>query len=70
MADLVVLTEGPHTEVRGKGPSRNKPVISNADPSRLAALLVGYIPPVCALLAPCQAGASTPETTSLFPDGP
>jgi len=33
-------------------------------------LLVGYIPPVCALLAPCQAGASTPETTSLFPDGP
>ena len=35
-----------------------------------AALLVAYIVPLCALLAPCQPGASTPRMTHLFPDGP
>jgi hypothetical protein len=30
-----------------------------ADASRLAALLLGYISPICALVAPCEAGAST-----------
>src|SRR5688500_8170799 len=30
------------------------------DASRRAALLVAYILPVCALLAPCRAGASAP----------
>ena len=32
----------------------------DADASRLAALLIAYIRPVCALFAPCHAGASTP----------
>jgi hypothetical protein len=41
-----------------------------ADASRRAALLVAYILPVCALLAPCRAGASTPKLTILFRPGP
>src|SRR5206468_1748909 len=53
-----------------KGPSRNNCTIPDADASRLAALLVAYILPVCALLAPCHAGASTPRTAHLFRDGP
>src|SRR6266849_2717177 len=66
-----------------KGPSRNNCTILDADASRLhpnaaaalgtpglAALLVAYILPVCALLAPCHAGASTPRTAHLFRDGP
>jgi hypothetical protein len=40
-----------------------------ADAFRLAALLVAYIRPACALLAPCQAGASTPRLAHLFTDG-
>ena len=38
----------------------------NADASRLAALLVAYIRPVCALLAPCPAGPSTPRDSALI----
>src|SRR5207247_258909 len=53
-----------------KGPSRNNCTIPDADASRLAALLVAYILPVCALLAPCHAGASTPRTAHLFRDWP
>ena len=37
-----------------------------ADASRRAALLVAYIRPVCALLAPCRAGASTPRNDALI----
>ena len=40
------------------------------DASRRAALLVAYIHPVCALLAPCRAGASTPNVATLFPSEP
>jgi hypothetical protein len=32
----------------------------------MAALLVGYIALLFALLAPCHAGASTPENANLF----
>ena len=46
----------------------NNCAILDADASRLAALLLTYILPVCALVAPCQAGASTPRTTHLFMD--
>src|SRR6266545_3222403 len=49
-----------------KDPSRNRCAILAADASCLAALLVAYILPVCAPLAPCQAGASTPRTAHLF----
>jgi len=38
-----------------------------ADASRRAALLVAYILPVCALLAPGRAGASTPTVDSFIP---
>ena len=44
---------------RGKLPCRRLRLHSSADASRLAALLVGCIFPICALLAPCQPGAST-----------
>jgi hypothetical protein len=37
-----------------------------ADASRPAALLVAFIRPVCALLAPSRAGASTPKVATLF----
>ena len=50
--------------------STNKGTTLDADASRLAALLVAYILPVCALLAPCHAGASTPIVATLFVDGP
>src|SRR6202040_1929000 len=53
-----------------EGPSRNNCTILAADASRLAALLVAYILPVCALLTPCQTGASTPRTAHLFRNGP
>jgi len=36
-----------------------KSIAFAADASRLAALLLSYIPAVCALVAPCQPGAST-----------
>ncbi len=58
----------------GKGPEGNKGAILAADASllhpnaaaalgtpELAALLVAYIVPLCALLAPCHSGASTPS---------
>ena len=41
-------------------------VTPGADASRRAALLVACILPVCALLAPCRAGASTPRMQTLF----
>src|SRR4029450_3457149 len=37
-----------------------------ADASRRASLLVAYIHPVCALLAPCRAGASTTRHDTLI----
>ena len=43
---------GPHS------PWRKSPLHSSGDASRLTALFVGYICPICALLTPCQAGAS------------
>src|ERR1700686_2950081 len=53
-----------------KGQSGNNCTTLAADASRLAALFVAYILPVCALLTPCQPGASTPRMAHLFPDGP
>src|SRR5713101_2927745 len=47
--------------VTGRGPSvLSQPILDNSPggASRLAALLVAYILPVCALLAPCQPGAA------------
>ena len=62
-----------------KDPYRNNCAILAADASLLhpnaaaalgtpglAAFLVAYIRPVCALLAPCQAGASTPMIGALI----
>ena len=40
-------------------PWRKSPLHSSGDASRLTALFVGYICPICALLTPCQAGASS-----------
>ena len=51
---VVVLDGG------SKGPSGNNCTTLTADASRGAALLVASIRPVCALLAPCAAGASAP----------
>jgi hypothetical protein len=39
----------------------NPSIVLDADPSPLAALLLGHIRGGCALLAPCQRGASTPS---------
>ncbi len=39
-------------------PWRESPLHSSGDASRLTALFVGSICPICALLTPCQAGAS------------
>src|SRR5207344_1858545 len=58
-----MLETGPD---RTKGPSGNKCAILAADASRRAALLVAFIRPVCALLAPCRAGASTPIDSALI----
>ena len=52
-----------------KDPEKNKAANLAADASRLAALLVAYIVPLCALLAPCRPGASTPRMRPLCPDG-
>jgi hypothetical protein len=49
-----------------KGAGHNNLAISNADPSRLTALLVGSIERLFALLAPCQARASKPELARLL----
>ena len=46
---------------RGRRPSspwRKSPLHSSGDASRLTALFVGCVCPICALLTPCQAGAS------------
>ena len=40
-----------------------------ADPSRPAALLLPYIGRLCAVVAPCPPGASTPRMADLFPRG-
>ena len=53
-----------------KDPDRNRLAILAADASRRAALFVAYILPVCALLAPCRAGASTPKLTIYSGQGP
>ena len=44
----------------------NKGASLAADASRRALLLVAYIRPVCALLAPRRAGASTPRLGTLI----
>jgi hypothetical protein len=56
------------TTIDVKGPGRIKVTILAADASRRASLLVAYILPVCALLAPCRAGASTPRTWPPYSD--
>jgi hypothetical protein len=58
------------SELRAKGPTKNNYPFWDADPSRLAALLVGHISRYYSLLAPCQKGASTPENGKLFLAGP
>jgi hypothetical protein len=52
-----------------KDPDRNNSAILDADASRRAALLVACIFPICALLAPGRAGASTPKVAHLFRSG-
>ncbi|MEP7304320.1 MAG: YfiR family protein [Acidobacteriota bacterium] len=52
------------------GLSMNKVYSVAAEASRRASLLVACIRPVCALLAPCRAGASTPTLHTLFIDRP
>jgi hypothetical protein len=52
-----------------KDPDRNSVATLAADASRRAALLVAYIRPVCALLAPYRAGASTRKVPTLFRPG-
>ncbi|HEY5375282.1 MAG TPA: hypothetical protein VIK01_16495, partial [Polyangiaceae bacterium] len=42
-----------------EGPRMAKSIALAADASRLASLLLSYIPAVCALVAPRQPGAST-----------
>ncbi|MFH0902274.1 MAG: hypothetical protein V2A73_16710 [Pseudomonadota bacterium] len=49
-----------------RSPSQNNSNSLAADPSRLAASLVGFIPRVCALLAPCHPGASSPILCSSY----
>ena len=46
------------TETLLNSPWQKSPLHSSGDASRLTALFVGYICPICALLTPCQAGAS------------
>lgn len=48
-----------------KGPRRVKSIDPDADPSRLAALLVGCVERLRALLAPWQPVASTPLSDDL-----
>ncbi len=49
-----------------KGSRKNNFPSLGVDPSRLAALLVPYIPRVCAVLEPCQTGVSVPQNGKLF----
>ena len=53
-----------------KGPRMAKSFAFAADASRLAALLLSYIPVVCAFVAPCQPGASTTIIDRLSIRGP
>jgi hypothetical protein len=55
---------------RQMGSDEKKVATLAADASRRAALLVACIPPVCALLAPCRAGASTPKVPTFFSSEP
>ena len=41
------------------GPRKAKSIALATNASRLASLLLSYIPAVCAVVAPCQPGAST-----------
>ena len=50
--------------------TRNNTPLGEADPSRLSALLVGHISRYYLLLAPYQAGASTPANGHLCLAGP
>ena len=45
----------------------NNCAILDSQASRLASLLLAYIRPVCALVVPRHAGASTPRTDTLIP---
>jgi hypothetical protein len=54
------------SELGSKGPRKNNVAIVDAETSRRAALLVACIPPVCALLAPWRAGASTPTSVNVL----
>src|SRR6266571_270700 len=57
----VTLEHGEDGPVKRDRPSvLSQPILDNSPggASRLAALLVAYILPVCALLAPCQPGAA------------
>ncbi len=49
-----------------KGLSGNNCAILTTDASRLAALLVAHIVPLCSLLAPCHPGASVPRNDTLI----
>ena len=60
----------PETLGYTKGPGENRVASLATDASRRAALLVAYILPVCALLAPCRAGASAPKLGNLILAGP
>ena len=51
-----------------EGSGLNKVVILAVAASRLAALLVGYMHPACALLAPGDPGASTPKSCQPYSD--
>ena len=58
------------TKAESKDLEMNKGASLAADASRRASLLVAYIRPVCALLAPRRAGASTPRLLApLFTSG-
>ena len=59
------MTAGGHVDPT-KDTDRNNFSNLAADASRRAALLVACILPVCALLAPCRAGASAPKLANLF----
>jgi hypothetical protein len=47
------------TEIAASGPSKAKSIALASDASRLASLLLSYIPAICAFVAPRQPGAST-----------
>jgi hypothetical protein len=68
LADAI-YPHSPRPVGRGaKGLPMNKVYSVAADASRRASLLVAYIRPVCALLAPRRAGASTPIIGTFIPE--